>query len=202
VNYHAASAAPAATRRAELALLANIQIGLHEQTRLQPEIREAMDAALLDAAELRREMLRRIEALVPPPLRTGLADAINGLVDELALELRAVVRLVITERMMTIGLPGGRAVRLGADLAGPFPAALQTLSHAELVSLVASFDPTPDSTDGSGAVDWAALPQRMRFIADFFRWSYEDATLHDAPFALEALATIAAGNMPDPSTLA
>ena len=27
-------------------MLANLEIGLHEQTRLQPEIREAMDAAL------------------------------------------------------------------------------------------------------------------------------------------------------------
>ena len=32
-------------RRAELALLANLEIGLHEQTRLQPEILEALDAA-------------------------------------------------------------------------------------------------------------------------------------------------------------
>ena len=31
--------------RAELAVLANLEIGLHEQTRLQPEIREALDAA-------------------------------------------------------------------------------------------------------------------------------------------------------------
>ena len=51
--------------RAQTTLLANVQIGLHEQTRLQPEIREAMDAALLDVAEVRREILDRLAALVP-----------------------------------------------------------------------------------------------------------------------------------------
>ena len=34
--------------RAELFLLAELEIGLHEQTRLQPEIAEALDAALVD----------------------------------------------------------------------------------------------------------------------------------------------------------
>ena len=39
--------APAGSRRAvEQIVLANLEIGLHEQTRLQPEIREALDAAL------------------------------------------------------------------------------------------------------------------------------------------------------------
>src|SRR5262249_49784525 len=37
--------------RAELQLLANLEIGLHEQTRLQPEIAEALDAALLSGEE-------------------------------------------------------------------------------------------------------------------------------------------------------
>ena len=36
---------PDPKRRAELVVLANLEIGLHEQTRLQPEIREALDAA-------------------------------------------------------------------------------------------------------------------------------------------------------------
>ena len=36
---------PDPKRRAELVVLANLEIGLHEQTRLQPEIGEALDAA-------------------------------------------------------------------------------------------------------------------------------------------------------------
>ena len=56
-NYHAARGSVEASARAQLLLLANIQIGLHEQTRLQPEIREVMDAALIDVADTRRRVL-------------------------------------------------------------------------------------------------------------------------------------------------
>ena len=45
--------------RAELAVLANLEIGLHEQTRLQPEIREALDAALRHAGGSRAARARR-----------------------------------------------------------------------------------------------------------------------------------------------
>src|SRR3954451_10463998 len=48
--------------RAELAVLANLEIGLHEQTRLQPQIREALDAALVSEEDLGR---RALEALFP-----------------------------------------------------------------------------------------------------------------------------------------
>ena len=43
-RYEQARVADDETARAQLAVLANIEIGLHEQTRLQPEIREAMDS--------------------------------------------------------------------------------------------------------------------------------------------------------------
>ena len=48
--------------RAELAVLANLEIGFHEQTRLQPEIREALDAAYATQEDLGR---RALEALFP-----------------------------------------------------------------------------------------------------------------------------------------
>ena len=48
--------------RAELAVLANLEIGLHEQTRLQPEIREALDAAYVTQEDLGR---RALEAALP-----------------------------------------------------------------------------------------------------------------------------------------
>lgn len=198
LNYELALTAADPVARAQTALLANIQIGLHEQTRLQPEIREAMDASLLDVAEVRRAIVDRLAALVPEPLRAGvLKDAINALVDDLAQELRSAVRVVTTELMMTIGLPRGRTLRLGSDVTQRFPATLKALTNLELVSLVGTFDPTPNSTKGSGAVDWAVLEQRMRFIADFFRSSHDDDSLHEAPFPRATLETIASGGRPD-----
>ena len=198
VNYQTASTTADAAVRAQATLLANVQVGLHEQTRLQPEIREAMDAALLDVAEVRREILERLAPLTPGSFRSGLVtDAVNALVDDLAQEVRSVVRVVTTELMMTVGLPRGRTLRLGSDLMQRFPVTLKTLTNLELVTLVGSFDPTLDSTQGSGALDWAVLQQRMRFIADFFRSSHDDDSLHEAPFPRAALDAIAAGRPPD-----
>jgi hypothetical protein len=198
LNYQIGSATADPAVRAQSALLANVQIGFHEQTRLQPEIREAMDAALLDVAEVRHEVLERLAAHAPAALRSGLlTDAVNALVDDFAQEVRSVVRVATTELMMTIGLPRGRTLRLGADLTQRFPLTLKTLTNVELVALMAGFDPTLDSTQGSGAIDWAVLQQRMRFIADFFRSSHDDDSLHEAPFPRAALEAIAAGGMPD-----
>src|SRR6266508_1677883 len=44
-------------RRAELIVLANLEIGLHEQTRLQPQIREALDAAYVTEEKLGARIL-------------------------------------------------------------------------------------------------------------------------------------------------
>ena len=49
--------------RAELAFLANLEIGMHGQARLQPEIREALDAPYATKEDLGRRLL---EILFPP----------------------------------------------------------------------------------------------------------------------------------------
>jgi hypothetical protein len=70
---------------------------------------------------------------------------------------------------------------LGRDLAGAFPGTLQTLVNPDLVALLATLDPTPDTPEGSGAMDWANLPQRMHFIADLFRTRHEVASCSVRP---------------------
>jgi hypothetical protein len=77
--------------------------------------------------------------------------------------------MLITNQLMSLWLPPGTVVQLGRDLGRPFPEALRTLTSPELLRLLAGFDPTPDSEDGSGVKDWANLQQRLRFIADLFR---------------------------------
>lgn len=56
-------------------------------------------------------------------------------------------------------------------------------------------DPTPDTLLGSGADDWASLPERMHFIADLFRLQHANATLFQPPLTLEQLQAIADGEM-------
>ncbi|MGE3472777.1 MAG: hypothetical protein AB7O28_20660, partial [Vicinamibacterales bacterium] len=107
----------------ELMFLANVRIGLHEQTRLQPEIQEAMDAAVLDVAATTARVLAALDRAMPlgRPVRTGIArQAARRLAAHLARELAAVVRVGVTDHLMTLALPGG-ARHLGRDVPGTYP---------------------------------------------------------------------------------
>jgi hypothetical protein len=194
-----------AKTRAELMLLANIEIGLHEQTRLQPEILEAMNAAFVDRRQLRA---RLIKALFP--YRGWLArirlfllrlfdrpSPFDAALDKLVEEARRQARLVITEYMMTITLPKGVCLRLGEDVPAAFPAALKQLALADLRTLLERIDPTPDSTGGTGAVDWSNLPDRLHFICDLFRCYHESADLFEPPFTAAQVGALKAGRLPE-----
>ena len=199
-DYQAACALGDARARAERLLLANLRVGFHEQTRLQPEIVEALNAPVLDPAELRRRLLialmgrERVAAASPGRERSW--SALDELCGRLIERLRAAVREVVTEELMTLALPG-RALRLGRDLTGTFPAELARLENSELVALLAESDPTADALAESGARDWAALPERMHYIADLFRLAHADPALHQPPFTPAQERAIAEGQVPD-----
>jgi hypothetical protein len=177
--------------RAELLLLANLEVGFHEQTRLQPEIRAALDAPIYEPAALRRRLL---DELFPDPaarlrlavLRLGgEAAPLLAARDRLADEAQRLGRQAITAALMTLELPRGRVLRLGRDLTAAYPPVLRTLDNADLRALLAGVDTTPDSPRGTGGRDWSELPGRMHFIADLFRAYHEDGSLYDPPFAEE-----------------
>jgi hypothetical protein len=199
--YLAARRSEAATVRAQLTLLGNILIGLHEQTRLQPEILEAMDAAMLDVGDTRRRIVTRLDEVLLGPLRAARGrvgrDLINRIADDIAVELREVVRIITTDRLMTLGFPGDRTFRLGRDVFGSYPADLANIANDELLVLLAEFDITPDSTSRSAAADWSVLKQRLHYIADLFRTYQGDATLLEPPFTSEQLTRIAGGEVPE-----
>ena len=109
--------------RAQLAVLANLEIGFHEQTRLQPEIRESLDAAYVTQEELG---LRVLEALFPSAKRwwrfakrpaAAVAGAVAAGVQRAATRL---AREVITESFMVLSLPG-RVLALGRHLDDAYP---------------------------------------------------------------------------------
>ena len=77
-------------------------------------------------------------------------------------------------------LPPADAVQPGRDLARSFPRDLRALANVDVLQLLASFDPTPESELGSGAQDWES-PSTMRFIADLFRAYGEEENLFEAP---------------------
>ena len=176
--------------RNELLLLANLEIGFHEQTRLQPEINEALAAPVISPQEFAHNLLKALR-----PEGDWLAEVslfflrlfgrmanFDAAIESYVAGAQRQAQLLITEAMMTIELPAQRRLCLGDDLAARFPAALEHLNNPDLLGLLAQIDPTPDSLVESGAVYWGDLPDRMHFIADMFRCFQMSPELLEAPF--------------------
>jgi hypothetical protein len=185
--------------RMEVAVLANLAIGFHEQTRLQPQIREALDAAYVTQEDLGR---RALEALWPSaarlwPVVRRPAAAVVGVVAAGA--QRAASRLareVITESLMVLSLPG-RVLALGMHLGDAYPEALRKPADAELIELLARFEPPPPAPDHCGARDWSDLHQRMHYLVHLFRAFHRRKELAEAPFTPEQVASFSRGVLPD-----
>jgi hypothetical protein len=179
---------PQGKQRSELILLSNAYIGLHEQTRLQPEIEASIDGSVWDAVEVKQ---RLADALLPhaTPLRRAgravLRERLMPALGPLISEVQRLVREIVTERMMVLELPG-EVLRLGQDLSGGFPPALSAPENEELKSVLQRTDPTPDSLQGSGAVNWADFRERIHFIVDLFRSRQFEARLFEWPAGLGA----------------
>ena len=185
--------------RTQLAVLANLEVGFHEQTRLQPEIREALDAAQATKEDLG---LRALEALFPSARRwwavvrrpaAAVAGAVAGGIQRASSNL---AREVITESFMVMSLPD-RVLALGAHLDDPYPDELGEPSDAELKELIARFEPEPSDPDDCGAHDWSALDQRMHYIVHLFCAFHLREELSRPPFTPEQVARFGGGVVPD-----
>lgn len=193
-----------AKTRAELILLANLEIGFHEQTRLQPEIAEALETALAGPGRITRDLLSHLFHLNGWPIYAPLLvmrlvnrpTPLDLAINQLITVARDQVRRLLTQHLMELGFPHGIRLRLGDDLRAGFPAALRHIADADLQSLLAQVDPTPDSLRETGAVDWASLPERLHFIADLFRCFALTPGLLEPPFTPEQTAEIKAGRRP------
>ena len=185
---------------AQSLLAANLEIGLHEQTRLQPEIREALDAAYVTQGELGRRILdallprgTRARRAVPDPAAAAVLGFAAARIERTGAEL---ARGVITRSLMVLSLPG-RILWLGTHLADPYPEALQTVSEPELEALITRFEPAAPGGDDCGASDWSVLDQRMHYILHLFRSWHEQPGLANPPFTEAQVAAITAGLIPD-----
>ncbi len=185
-------------RRAELALLANLEIGLHEQTRLQPQILEALDAASATREDLGRRVL---EALFPSApswwriLRGPATATVALLARAIQRASSKLAREVITDSMMVLTLPG-RVLALGTNLADSYPPELADPADPELKELLARFEPVPPELDDCGAGDWSDLHQRMHYIVHLFRAFQLNEQLADPPFTPEQVSTFGRGVVP------
>jgi hypothetical protein len=185
-------------RRAELALLANLEVGFHEQTRLQPEISEALDAADATSKDLGG---RALEALFPSAprwwaaLRRPAAAAVGVFAAGADQAARRLARQVITDSLMVLSVPG-RVLPLGTHLSDPFPQTLREPTDAELIELLARFEPIPPAPDDCGARDWSELHQRMHYIVHLFRALHLSTELTRPPFTQQQVESFSRGLLP------
>jgi hypothetical protein len=189
--------------KAEMILYSNLLIGYHEQTRLQPQIVEALNAAFVNEDELKSKLLKellpgfwlRIRYYIAKILQRKLP--LDEAIDQLLSLAKQKVREVITDCMMTLFIPVNDLLKLGEDLKEKFPERLAHISDQNLKELLNKIDPTPDSLKESGAKDWGDLSDRIHFIADLFRAYFEHQPLYSQPFTDGQVEMLRKGIKPD-----
>jgi hypothetical protein len=190
--------------RAAWVLLANLKIGLHEQTRLQPQITAAVNAPLATAEDLGARVLH---ALVPSSRYWGrlahdpLAKAIGWIAARVRRDAAKATQQVVTEALMVLALPiaaGGdyTSLALGLDLIASVPPSLAG-THVFLERLVKDYDPCPPGGTRCGAQDWCDLRQRMHYIVHLFRAYADTPSLFVRPFTPAQVASIREGVVPE-----
>ncbi|MEA2192518.1 MAG: hypothetical protein QOI73_2639 [Solirubrobacteraceae bacterium] len=195
-RYATVAASGEPERHAEQLLLANLEIGMHEQTRLQPEIRESLDAPYAMTQDLDRRLMlavfpwwrRRVPRVAAVPV-AAVASRAQRAVAEIARE-------IITRSLMVMSLPG-RVLALGATMEEPFPEALRELHDADLTALLHRFEPPLPAPDDTAARDWSDFDQRMHYIAHLFRAFHLHDELLGPAFTAEQVLALSAGRIPD-----
>ena len=185
--------------RAALTLLANLKIGLHEQTRLQPEIARAVDAPLTTARDLGRRTLHALfpaSRHLPRVLQTPAYSAVGWLALRVHRAATAITREIVTESMMVLALPTG-VLALGRNLDAPVPSIFSGSPHPVLAAFIKEHDPCSPGTSECGADDWCNLGQRMHYILHLFRAYAAEPRLWASPFTPEQVESFRAGAIPD-----
>ncbi len=185
--------------RAGAILLANLKIGLHEQTRLQPQIAAAVDAPLKTVVDLGGRVLR----ILFPRSRewSQMRQRTTAwLIDWLAAKLQAaavtITREAVTEAMMVLALPN-IVLSLGRNLEAPAPPVFNGKLPDELNNFVKEYDPCLPGASDCGAKDWCNLRQRMHYILHLFRAYAAESALFSRPFTDEQVARFRAGIVPE-----
>lgn len=200
--YYEAMFEPILKRKTELILLANVKIGLHEQTRLQPNIVEALNKPLsigLDGL-VAKMLVNPIRWLLPHRAALAIERFCMKFERRIVKWTTAYWRVFLTRSMMTIHLPYGD-IRLGRDVPRLptqqlFPDVLQKIELKELKDLINTYQEHEDTLLGSHASDWGNLDDRMCFIIDLFRSRQKSLELFDEPFLYEQRLELGEGLIP------
>ena len=196
-RYQQQPPAEPASRRAQRILLANLEIGLHEQTRLQPEIREALESAPVTAKDLGTRALRALFPKAPYVIVKVLAPLVAVPASRFRKFVRDLTCRIITESFMVLTFPRGMVLALSQHLDYPWPEMLSSVDDEELNRLLELFEPKDGLPDHCGAKDWSDLKHRMHYIVHLFRSFHEREDLFEPPFSSEQLQQIMNGTVPE-----
>jgi len=188
-NYAKAQFETDPKKKAELMLLGNNLIGMHEQTRLQGDIQKALNAPIDQVLKPALKKIIRDTMSSAGPFGSGkwAYDKLDkaGLIDKAISPILNVAgdafRKVATDQMMTLATPSG-TLKLGSDVPGGFPPNLRTIDNPDLKKVLGQVDRTPDTTRGSAGGDWASFNDRMNYIVDLFRAYGQDPKMFNPPF--------------------
>ena len=210
-NYYQAIFERDPKKKAELILLANNQVGYHEQSRLQLPIVQSLNAPIADL--ITKEAHQRAHELTSRHLHRWVDRQIDRILKPFSAWLQEEWQSIVTSWFMHLQLPDDSSrpdkivtddscIKVGED-APPssehfiFPPELAKLDNTELKALLYDLDNTPDSTAGSGANNWANLADRMNYLVDLFRTRQQDTLLYRQPFTDEQLSFIRDDQIPD-----
>jgi len=192
--YHQQALEPSGETRNQLILLANLEIGAHEQTRLQPEIAAALEVLPVTVEDLGARAVR-----VASPRSRALGvfrPALGFLMRRYARFAREITRRAITDSLMVLALPD-LVLKLGHNLEYPIPGVLSNLTHSDLRDLCRRYEPETGICDDCGTQDWADLHQRMHYIVHLFRAFHCHPALMNPPFTAAQMDRLMSGQVPD-----
>jgi hypothetical protein len=177
-----------AKKKAELVLIGNLLVGLHEQTRLQPQIEQSMAVPIDMFSNSSKGSAEK---------NSGTGGAISG---RQAAATRKIIAKAITQMMMLITLPS-RQLKLSQNVIAPtgvinYPQDLIKIENPRCLELVRMFEMGNDTLTGSAADDWSSLDERMSFVVDFFRSHQQYERMWESPFREEQAQVIESGHFP------
>jgi hypothetical protein len=224
-HYYEAAFTPDPKSRAELVLLGNGEIGMHEQTRLDPYLAGSLDASVADVVS-NRWKTALLDRVVDTEARGRLEARLTEILSELAPKLAAAFQDIATRTMMSLQLPG-QLVHMGRDLRGPvgsplYPPIVEDLQNQTLRDVFQRFscldtvvphaaglagrlrqigEEIEEDVDGpigfgTAASDWTSYPERMRFILPLFRSRHQTMSLLGKPFTDDQIGSIRQGIVP------
>jgi hypothetical protein len=82
-------------------------------------------------------------------------------------------------------------------LTADFPEALKQIANQELRAFLDKHDLSTGGVTGTGAFDWADLPDRMNYIIGLFRCFQERQEVFEPPFTPEQVGALKEGRLPD-----